>query len=86
MAMVTAARAGNWARVRTLYTRFLPLIVFEQQPGVAVRKEIFRLRGVIRISQARHPGTNVPPATAEQLRALIEQVLPGEDITKPIQV
>ena len=28
--------------------RFLPLIVFEQQPGVAVRREMLRLRGLIK--------------------------------------
>jgi 4-hydroxy-tetrahydrodipicolinate synthase len=86
MAMVRAAKAGNAARVREIYTRFLPLIVFEQQPGVAIRKEILRLRGAISSNRVRHPGANIQPTTAEQLRVLIEQVLPGVDITQPIQV
>lgn len=85
-AMVRAARAGDWARVRTLYTRFLPLIVFEQQPGVAIRKEILRLRGAIRTSRVRHPGAAITPAAADQLRALIEQVLPGTDVTRRIEL
>jgi len=84
VAMVQAMRSQDRARARALYTRFLPLIVFEQQPGVAIRKEIFRLRGVIRSARVRHPGTNLQAATAEQLRALIDQVLPATDITKPI--
>jgi 4-hydroxy-tetrahydrodipicolinate synthase len=86
MAMVKAARAADWMRVRTLYTRFLPLIVFEQQPGVAVRKEILRLRGVLAGNRARHPGASIQPAVAKQLTALIEQVLPGVDITQPISL
>ena len=52
MAMVKAMKAGDSSRVQALYTRFLPLIVFEQQPGVAVRKEILRLRGLIRAAAA----------------------------------
>lgn len=86
MAMVQAMKSRDSARMQALYTRFLPLIVFEQQPGVAVRKEIFRLRGVIRGARVRHPGANIQPAVAEQLRLLVAQVLPGADITKPIAV
>jgi 4-hydroxy-tetrahydrodipicolinate synthase len=84
MAMVKAARAGELARMREIYSRFLPLIVFEQQPGVAIRKEILRLRGAISGNRARHPGATIQPAVATQLRELIEQVLPGVDITKPL--
>ena len=62
------------------------MIVFEQQPGVAVRKEVLRLRGLLRSSRVRHPGGSIQPAVAEQLSALIAQVLPGVDITKSIAV
>jgi 4-hydroxy-tetrahydrodipicolinate synthase len=82
--MVNAAKSGDLARMRALYTRVLPLIVFEQQPGVAIRKEILRLRGAIQGNRVRHPGANLAPAVAQQLRALIEQVLPGVDITGPV--
>jgi len=85
-AMVKAAQAGDWARVRALYTRLLPLIVFEQQPGVAIRKEILRLRGAIQGNRVRHPGAQIAPTVAEHLRALIEQVLPGIDITRPLSL
>jgi 4-hydroxy-tetrahydrodipicolinate synthase len=86
MAMVKAMKAVDVKRVQALYTHFLPLIAFEQQPGVAVRKEILRLRGLISSSRARHPGVSIQPAVAEQLRALIAQTLPGVDITQPIAV
>jgi len=86
MLMVKAMKAGDVNRVQNLYARFLPLVVFEQQPGVAVRKEILRLRGLLDSSRVRHPGASIQPAVAEQVRALIAQVLPGTDITKPIAV
>ena len=85
-AMVQASRAGDVARMRQIYTRFLPLIVFEQQPGVAIRKEILRLRGAIANNRVRHPGAGIQPALAAQLRQIIEQVLPGVDITQPVTV
>lgn len=84
--MVKAAKAGDAARAHELYTRFLPLIVFEQQPGVAVRKEILRLRGLIRSSKVRHPGADLQPATREQLQSLLAQVLPGVDIARPLSL
>ncbi len=86
MGMVRAAQAGDWARVHSLYTRFLPLIVFEQQPGVAIRKEILRLRGLISAPRVRHPGASIQPAVARQLRELLDRVLPGVDLTQPLEV
>jgi len=86
MAMVTAARQGDWQRVRELYTRFLPLIVFEQQPGVAVRKEILRARGAIATGQVRQPGAQLNPETGKQLAQLIETLLPDTDITAPLTI
>ena len=41
MALVKAAGAKDFDRVHALYARFASLIVFEQQPGLAIRKEIF---------------------------------------------
>jgi 4-hydroxy-tetrahydrodipicolinate synthase len=85
-AMVHAARAADWKKVREIYTRFLPLIVFEQQPGVAVRKEILKLRGAISVGKVRHPGAALPPATAQQLRKLLDALFPGQDLSRPVVV
>jgi 4-hydroxy-tetrahydrodipicolinate synthase len=84
MAMVKAARAGDWDRVRALYARFLPLIVFEQQPGVAVRKEILRRRGLLAAASVRHPGAGLPAGAAEQLDRLLAATLPGADLMRPV--
>jgi 4-hydroxy-tetrahydrodipicolinate synthase len=54
-AMVEAVRRRQTERARELCNRYLELIVFEQQPGVALRKEIYRMRGLIHINRVRHP-------------------------------
>ena len=86
MRIASEARAGKLDDAYRLYARFLPLIVFEQQPGVAVRKELFRMRGLLRSSHVRHPGTGITAPVAGQLGKLIDRVLPGVDISQPIQV
>jgi 4-hydroxy-tetrahydrodipicolinate synthase len=86
MAMVKHAKAGELGKARALYQRFLPLIVFEQQPGTAIRKEILRLRGLMKSSKVRHPGASIDAATAEQVRSLIGYILPQVDIQKPIGI
>jgi 4-hydroxy-tetrahydrodipicolinate synthase len=86
IAMMAAARAADWQRVHDLYSRFAALIVFEQQPGVAVRKEILRRRGLFTSSRARHPGASISAPMAVQLEATLARTLPGVDITRPIAV
>lgn len=85
MAIERAARGGNADECYRLYARYLPLIVFEQQPGVAVRKELLRMRGLLRTAHVRHPGAGIGESAARQLREIVERVLPGVDITRPIQ-
>ncbi len=84
IAMAKAAREGRMHEAWGLYDRFLPLIVFEQQPGIAVRKEIYRLRGLIRSNRVRHPGAQLVPSAGEQLQAVMDRVLPGVDIARPL--
>ena len=86
IAMVKAAREKQFDTVNALYHRYLPLIVFEQQPGVAVRKEIFRLRGLIDTGTVRHPGANIDPQTKEHLVALLDNIFPNIDLTKPLEI
>jgi 4-hydroxy-tetrahydrodipicolinate synthase len=86
MAMVAAAGENNWDRARSIYTRFLPLIVFEQQPGVAVRKEILRMRGVIASNRVRRPGAPLNAEVRDQLAMLISDLLPDADLTAPLEL
>jgi len=85
-AMVAAAGAADWQRVHEIYARFAELIVFEQQPGVAIRKELLRRRGLIASPRARHPGTTISVVQGKQLDGLLARALPGVDITKPLPV
>ena len=85
MAIDAAARAGNADECFRLYAKYLPLLVFEQQPGVAVRKELLCMRGLLRTPHVRHPGGPLSDAAASQLRDVVERVLPGVDITRAIR-
>ena len=86
LALVRSAQNKDFDTVHDIYHRFLPLIVYEQQPGVAIRKEIFRLRGLIASSYVRHPGAHIDPTTADHLKSLLHKMLLGMDITRPIKV
>ena len=71
---------------RQIFTRYLPLIVFEQQPGVAIRKEILRRRGVLASNRVRLPGVTIDAATNEQLGRLLDATFGGADLTQPVSV
>jgi 4-hydroxy-tetrahydrodipicolinate synthase len=83
-ALLVAGRNGDWQRVHQIYSRFAALIVFEQQPGVAIRKEMLRRRGLLSSARVRHPGSTISSAQSAQLDALLARALPGVDITRPI--
>ena len=76
--------ATNTDKMFEIYQHWLPLLVFEQQPGLAVRKEVYRLRGLLDSSHVRHPGGNIGGRASESLRLLIKRTLPGIDVSKPI--
>lgn len=75
--MTRLAAAGRWAEVNTLYARFLPLIVLEQQPGPAVRKEIWRRRGILSSAQVREPAAQLDPFAASALDELLKEAAGG---------
>ena len=85
-AHLAAWRGGDRRLARRIWQHFLPLIVFEQQPGVAVRKEILRRRGLLAAATVRHPGAGLAPGSAQQLTTLLEDTMPGVDITRPLDV
>jgi len=85
-AMNDAAQAGDMARAHALYATYLPLMVFEQQPGVAVRKELYRRRGLITSGHVRAPAPSaVSPVLAKALEALLGRTFgDGVDLTQPL--
>lgn len=86
LATLREFRADRHDAARAIFTRYLPVIVFEQQPGVAIRKELLRLRGLLTSNRVRHPGATIDVATAEQLRRLLDATFPGEDLTRPLKI
>jgi 4-hydroxy-tetrahydrodipicolinate synthase len=84
VALVAAARQGDYPRVHQIYSRFAALIVFEQQPGIAIRKELLRRRGLLASARVRHPGATIATAQSQQLDILLARAFPGVDITRPI--
>lgn len=85
-AHVRAHASGELALARRIWAHFLPLIVYEQQPGVAVRKELLRRRGLLAGATVRHPGAPVAQVAAHGLTAVLDWVMPGVDITEPLDV
>lgn len=83
-ALVGAARQNDWSKVHEIYSKFAALIVYEQQPGVAIRKEVLRRRGLLASGRVRHPGASLSPAVSAQLDALLSSTLPGVDITRAL--
>jgi 4-hydroxy-tetrahydrodipicolinate synthase len=81
MAMVQAVREQRQETAMAVYRHFLPLIAFEQQPGIAIRKELFRLRGLLADNTVRHPGAPLNPTSAAQLTELLAELLPGSNLT-----
>lgn len=62
---------------RKYFFQYLPLIRFEAQlgiGGVTIRKETFKLRGVIDSSHVRMPGAMIDNQTMEELKELIDVV------------
>lgn len=86
LALVERTQAGDLDSAYAIFRRYLPLMVFEQQPGLAVRKEILRRRGLISSGRVRAPGGQIDPAATGQLAGLLERSFPGQDLTKPVTV
>ena len=74
MVDVVAAHArGNRDRAHDLFDAYLPLARYEQQAGVglAVRKHLFKERGVIASAFIRKPGPKLSPQDVEDIRFLV---------------
>ncbi len=64
-----AWRSGDRRLAAETYGRYLPLLVFEGQPGVglAIRKAILRRRGLIAHAGVRHPGPRIDRGILDDL-------------------
>ena len=65
---------------------YLPLMVFENQPGVAIRKEIFRRRGMIEHATVRRPAPSITSFANAQLDQVLGRVLGSADLDKRLEI
>jgi 4-hydroxy-tetrahydrodipicolinate synthase len=68
--------AGDADGAEDLFDAHLPLVRYEQQPGIglAIRKELLRRQGAIRSATLRQPGPALAPADIAELDHLIARV------------
>lgn len=67
--------AGRADGAREHFFRYLPLIRYEAQlgvGGVGIRKEVFRMRGVVASSRVRSPAPSLDERTLRELEDLVE--------------
>ena len=66
----------NLESASKLFYQYLPLIQFEQQEGIglSIRKAGLHHRGFISTPTIRHPASNLPETTRDELEAMIRQV------------
>lgn len=77
----------NNENAKLLFQKYLPLMVFEQQPGIAMRKEIYSLRGIMDNTYCRHPGKNSTNDAVKQLKDWIDFIIGKDiDLTKPLNI
>ena len=72
---------GKRDEAREYFFRYLPLVRFEAQlgvGGVGIRKEVFRMRGVIPSSHVRFPAPALDAETLRELDELVEVLGLGE--------
>jgi len=76
VATVAAFDAGGVDAARTVWSRFLPMAVFEQQDGLAlaIRKAALVRRGVIDEGGVRPPGARLPAALVQLLEGHLDDL------------
>lgn len=74
--LVKLAKAGRRDEAHDLFDAHLPLIRYEQQPGVglAVRKYILQKRGAIRCDAQRKPASSLSAAAREEIDYLLARL------------
>jgi len=79
-------RTNNRSGARQIFTKYLPLIAFEQQASTVVQREMLRSRGLITSARVRNPSARVDQDASAQLADLFDTIFPGEDIGRRLDV
>ncbi|MCH9688557.1 MAG: dihydrodipicolinate synthase family protein [Deltaproteobacteria bacterium] len=77
VSIIEEARRGNPGAAAAEYARWLPLMVYVAQRGlgVALRKEVLRLRGIIDCGRVRPPTKSIDLRARMELIEVIEQTV-----------
>lgn len=69
------AGAGEKDRAQDIFDAYLPLVRYEQQPGIglAVRKHVLKRRGAIASAAQRRPGALLPAVAVAEVDRLISR-------------
>ena len=73
--VITAMEANDEGKARDLFDAYLPLVRYENQPGMGlpVRKHILAERGAIAHSTIRKPGPSLSQAALGEIATLVER-------------
>lgn len=74
--VVNLHKKGKIDAAEDLFDAYLPLVRYEQQPGIglAIRKEALHRRGVIRSAKVREPGPSLSSEDRDELTRIIGRV------------
>jgi 4-hydroxy-tetrahydrodipicolinate synthase len=83
--LVRLSAAGDRDQAHDLFDAHLPLLRYEQQPGLglAVRKYVFMRRGVLDSDAQRTPGTRLSPAARAEVDYLLARLARTDPRTGP---
>lgn len=78
--VVRLSKAGSRDAAHDLFDAHLPLVRYEQQPGIglAVRKYVLKRRGVLASDAQRKPGAGLSAATKAEVDYLLARVARGD--------
>jgi len=86
LAVLYQFRSSNRSGARQILTKYLPLIAFEQQSSLALRREILVCRGLLASSHGRESSASPDTEARAQVRDLLDAVFPGETLSRPLDV
>jgi 4-hydroxy-tetrahydrodipicolinate synthase len=74
--VVRLSRAGRVEAAHDVFDAYLPLLCYEQQPGLglAVRKYVLARRGAIGCAAQRRPGGVLSPAAAKEVDRILARL------------
>jgi 4-hydroxy-tetrahydrodipicolinate synthase len=88
--LVRHAAAGEREAAHDLFDAHLPLIRYEQQPGIglAVRKYVLTSRGILASETQRRPGVTLSKTAREEIDYLLRRLARHDEraLLKPLQI